>query len=181
MDFMKQLAALLGLPETASEEEILEAIKAKIGEVEAFKASAQAGEVVANKTVLSLLQLKDDASTADVTAKIAALQNPANFVPVEQYNLVACKLREQESIGLVELALKDGKIAPAQKPWAEEYVKSDPDGFKAFLDKAVPVVPMAQIALSSKPAERAEAIPSEIRNQLGISREDLEKFGKDDL
>lgn len=181
MDFMKQLAALLGLPETASEEEILEAIKAKIGEVEAFKASAQAGEVVANKTVLSLLQLKDDASTADVTAKIAALQNPANFVPVEQYNLVACKLREQESTGLVELALKDGKIAPAQKSWAEEYVKSDPDGFKAFLDKAVPVVPMAQIALSSKPAERAEAIPSEIRNQLGISREDLEKFGKDDL
>lgn len=182
MDFMKQLAALLGLPETATEEEILAAVKGKTGEIETLKAaSAQAGEVVANKTVLSLLQLKDDASTADVTAKIAGLQNPANFVPVEQYNLLACKLRNQESGSLVELALKDGKITPAQKPWAEEYVKADPDGFKAFLDKAVPVVPMAQVALSSKPAERAETISSEIRNQLGISKEDLEKFGKDDL
>lgn len=179
MELLQQLAQLLGLPETATPEEILAAITAQAGEIETLKA-AQATEVVANKTVLSLLSCKENATTAEVTAKIASLQNPANFVPVEQYNLIANKLNAQESTGLVELALKDGKITPAQKEWAQTYAKNDPTGFNDFLANAMPVVPMQQLALSYKPGVRAEAIPEEISRQLGLSAETINKYGKDE-
>lgn len=182
MDLTKQIAALLGLSEDADEATVLEALRAALEETKALKAkSEQAENLVANKLILSQLALKDDATTAEVTAKIAAMQNPANFVPVERYNEVVCKLNAQESAGLVELALKDGKITPAQKPWAEEYIKTDPDGFRNFLSVAAPVVPMTELTLSAKPIKKTEVIPGAIRDQLGISKEDLEKYGKDVL
>lgn len=176
MDF-KELAVLLGLPEDAGAEDILAAVK-KL--TEDAKAKTDAGELVANKAILSLLALKDDAKTHEVAAAITQLQNPANFVPVAQYNMVANKLQAQESGNLVALALKAGKITPAQKAWAEPYAATDADGFKSFVDLAVPVVPMEQLALSAKPAKKSGIDPA-ICKQLGISKEDAEKFGKDEF
>ncbi len=175
MALLLQLAALLGLPETATEEEVVAAVK-KATEKPATP------ELVANKAILSLLALKDDASTAEVAAKITHLQNPANFVPVEQYNQLALKLNAQESTGLVELALKEGKITPAQKQWADEYVKADKEGFEQFMKLAVPVVPMEQYALSSKTpaAKRAETLDPVICKALDIEPEALAKYGKED-
>ena len=83
----------------------------------------------------------------------------------------------------VTLALKAGKITPAQKDWARSYALADPKGFGAFVEKAPQVVPMGEIDLGGGVALKSAA-PDEattlVCKQLGVSQEDLEKYGKEE-
>ncbi|MFQ7451258.1 MAG: phage protease [Flavonifractor plautii] len=56
------------------------------------------------------------------------------------------RLADRDAEEAVELALKSGKITPAQKEWAKGYALKSPDGFKSFLEKAPQVVPMSEVA-----------------------------------
>ena len=80
----------------------------------------------------------------------------------------------------VTLALKAGKITPAQKEWAKGYALADAMGFAAFIEKAPQVVPMSEIELEDvkvlkddKPDE-ATMIACKL---LGVSEEDVKKYG----
>ena len=90
------------------------------------------------------------------------------------------KLADRDAEEAVELALKSGKITPAQRGWAKEYALKSPDGFKAFLEKAPQVVPMSEIAggdaLALKGDEPDEATML-VCKQLGISTDDVKKYG----
>ena len=90
------------------------------------------------------------------------------------------KLADRDAEEAVELALKSGKITPAQRGWAKEYALKSPDGFKAFLEKAPQVVPMSEIAggdaLALKGDELDEATML-VCKQLGISADDVKKYG----
>ena len=80
----------------------------------------------------------------------------------------------------VELALKSGKITPAQRGWAKGYALKSPDGFKEFLEKAPQAVPMSEIAggdpLALKGNKPDEATML-VCKQLGVSAEDVQKYG----
>ena len=95
----------------------------------------------------------------------------------EKFHTKAKMLTPEEA---VELALKSGKITPAQRGWAKEYALKSPDGFKAFLEKAPQVVPMSEIAggdaLALKGDELDEATML-VCKQLGISADDVKKYG----
>ena len=83
----------------------------------------------------------------------------------------------------VTLALKAGKISAAQKEWAQSYALSDPKGFSAFVEKAPQVVPMGEFIPESPLALKSGApdeMTSLVCKQLGVSREDLEKYGKEE-
>ena len=90
------------------------------------------------------------------------------------------QLADRDAEEAVELALKSGKITPAQKEWAKGYALKSPDGFKSFLEKAPQVVPMSEVAggetlaLKGKKPDEATML---ICKQLGVSAEDLEKYG----
>ena len=83
----------------------------------------------------------------------------------------------------VTLALRAGKITPAQKDWARSYALADPKGFDAFVEKAPQVVPMGEIDLGGTVALKSDK-PDEattlVCKQLGVSQEDLEKYGKEE-
>ena len=80
----------------------------------------------------------------------------------------------------MELALKSGKITPAQRGWAKGYALKSPDGFKEFLEKAPQAVPMSEIAggdaLALKGNKPDEATML-VCKQLGVSAEDVQKYG----
>ena len=80
----------------------------------------------------------------------------------------------------VELALKSGKITSAQRGWAKGYALKSPDGFKEFLEKAPQAVPMSEIAggdaLALKGNKPDEATML-VCKQLGVSAEDVQKYG----
>lgn len=184
MDIQK-LAELLGLGTDATEEQILESLKACVDENKSLKAGAQPpadDSVVANKTVCELVGLKAGAPVADVTAKIMELKSgkidgvdlKAEIKALKQQNA------EREANDAVILALKAGKITPAQKEWAKSYALSDPKGFGSFVEKAPQIVPMDKIELDDVKALKSDALDADtllVCKQLGISPDDVKKYG----
>lgn len=135
---LKELAVMLGLPETATEDEVKEAISAVRKAVEDKRKADQQKpeekmgqnvdkgepgcEPVANSIVLSLLGLEANARTEDVAAAVMALK--AGGADAEILELKR-ELKERNADDLVQMALKDGKITAAQKEWAKAYALSD--------------------------------------------------------
>lgn len=75
------------------------------------------------------------------------------------------------------LALKDGKISAAQKEWASQYALKDPEGFSGFLEKASPVVPMGKLGADQLAVHKKGEVDSVVLKNLGMSKEDIEKYG----
>lgn len=164
------IAKKLGLPENATEEQVLAAL-------DGLQARS---DLVAHKELLTLLDLKEDAKLEEVKGAVIALKNPSGYVSIQQFNELAQKLALKERDELVEQALKSGKVAPAQKEWAEAYALKDPEGFKAFLEKAPVVVPVGTEVAGGK-ADPATQKPDQaqalINKMLGISEENYKKYG----
>lgn len=194
----KEIAKLLGLPETASEEDVKKALsdakkaredeekqkeqkeKAEKGAgagdgVTPVATSAASTEVVANSTVLDLLGLKEGAKTEDVAASIMALKS--GEMNIEQ-ELLALKQAEEKRVAneLVTSALNAGKISAAQKDWAMSYALKDSKGFESFTDKAPVTVPQGKADLVDAP--RGEGIKTDtmILKACGVSEEDFKKY-----
>ena len=192
MEIIKKIAQLLGLGEDASEDQVIEALGATLKEVKSLKEAAEGGgaqppedeKAVANKAVCELLGLKAGAAADDVTAKIMELKGGTidGVNVMEELKALKRKNQEREASDAVTLALKSGKITPAQKEWATSYALSDPKGFEGFVSKAPPVGPMGEIApdsnLALKGAEVDGATPLACK-QLGITAEDVKKYGKE--
>lgn len=191
MELIKKLAELLGLGEDATEEQVEEALKACVAENKSLKEQPggdgkqppeQPENVVANKAVCELLGLKAGAATEDVTAAIMELKGGIVDGVNLALELKALKQREAErdADAAVELALKGGKITPAQKEWAREYALMAPKGFAAFVEKAPQVVPLDEIAggsalaLKSDKPDEATTLACKL---LGVSDEDRKKYG----
>ncbi|SKC68366.1 phage protease [Maledivibacter halophilus] len=178
MEFLKKLAQLLGLSEDSTEEQIFEAIK-KLSEASNEKEET---ETIASKEVLEALDLNEGSTLDDVKGKIIALKNPAGYVSVSEFNKLKEKIEKNESDELVKMALSTGKITPAQKEWAEEIALKDPSGFKKFIDTAPQVVPLDEIGGGDDDKTKIKSSAEEIsvNKMLGVSQEDIEKYGKDD-
>ena len=180
---IKELAKLLGLPETATEEEVksaLEAARETLGGNKEDSTGSDGNEPeaapVANSVVLSLLGLPANAKTEDAAAAIMALKAGAG-----NNELVALKeeIEKRNAGDMVQTALKAGKITAAQKEWALSYALSDKDGFKAFIDKAPVVVPQGKLDLKDAPDNSKAGYDMEILKNCGISKEDYEKYYKE--
>ena len=186
MDLLKQLAILLGLGEDATEEQVVNACGTAAADQKKFKeqtdAAAAAGEPVANKTVLGLLGLKDDAKTEDVTAAIVALSSkmPEGTVSAAEFKALKDKIAQRDADDTVTTALKTGKLTPAQKDWATEYALKDPAGFASFVEKAPQGVPMGELDMETKvnKEETVDDATLSVCKQLGVTKEDLAKFNK---
>lgn len=189
---LKELAKALGLPETATEEEIKKAVEdaakaaERLKEMEEKKPEDKPGEggkpqevaeVVANSTILSMLGLKEGAKTEDVAASIMALKTGT---PDTQAELLALKqsMQERDADEEVQKALKAGKITAAQSGWAKSYALKDMDGFKGFVEKAPVVVPPGKLELKDAPAAPgSDEVDVAILKNMGVSMEDVKKYG----
>jgi phage I-like protein len=126
------LCKALGLPETASDEEI-------------------------NAKIAALTTQADQ--TAALTSQVAALStqvnadpDPAKYVPIAALTALQTEMAQLKSSAgtgeleqLVTAALSDGRLIPAMEDWAREFGKKDLAGFKNYLE-AVPKI----AALSSQ-------------------------------
>jgi hypothetical protein len=129
---MKKLLALLGLTETATEDDAITAVNS-------IKTSANA--VYASKAVLDALELKPEATEAEVTGLIKTFkQSHSQVIELQKENEKLEKtIRDGEAEDVVRFARTKGKIKREQEPWALEYAKKDIDGFREYVNKA-PVV-----------------------------------------
>lgn len=168
---LKKIRGLLGLPESATDQQLEEtvialkerpAVAAELAEALGLKPDAGASE--AKATVLAMKQ--NTATQTDAAARLAALEK----------NIAA---RDAEEA--VTLAMKEGKITEAQKLWAEDYALKDLGGFKMFAAKAVAVVPMqkadSQSAAQGDPAKGMTEEVKLIAKMMGNTEEKILKFG----
>lgn len=184
MDLIKKLAELLGLGEDATEEQVMEALKACIAENKSLKEGQKPDSeaVVANKAVCELLGLEAGAPAADVSAKIMELKsgNIGGVNVVEELKALKQQNAERDADAAVTLALKAGKITPAQKDWAKSYALSDPKGFGSFVEKAPQIVPMGEVELEDTKALKSDTLDEATMlacKQLGVDPEDVKKYG----
>lgn len=163
MDELKQVAAALGLPETATLDEILAAIaelKAKLAEQAEEPAAAaktksltellaavqtkltalkSAAQIVT--AVRSELQLSATADTAAITAALKLRGGNQASLAAEVATL-STKLAAREAAELVAQAVAEGKLAAATVPWATQFATADADGFRTWAASAPRVVPL---------------------------------------
>lgn len=203
MNLLARLRERLGLAAEAPEAEVLASAEKALGvrdavakalsldqnsdAVAVVKAlSAQRGQP-ANLPgeLLSELGLAADAGPSQALGVVKALKQGAGQARDLAGEVAELKagLAKDAAEKAVAKALADGKIAPTQKPWAEEYAAKDLPGFKAFVAAAVPVVPVK--ALPDGPAKSAagdglDDAQRAVNKALGISDEVFKKFNPND-
>lgn len=181
---LSALIELLGLEEGTAEEDVLKRIKELTQQAAEEGQGGQDGkegpakegtQLVANKTVLDLLGLPEDARTEDVTARIMAFKAGDSALQrrVAELEKQAASQKAEELVGL---AMKDGKLSPAQKEWAVAYALSDPKGFAKFVEKAPVVVPMGKTAFAAD-ERKQDGVDWRILKNQGVTEEDLKKYG----
>ncbi len=185
MEFLKEIAEKLGikLSDDMSDEEIAQAIFTAIPEPTQKK--EENTELIANKNILNLLGLKEDAKQEDVVSAILSLKQEDGLQ--EKYLGLKARLDKKEADELVMFALTSGKITKDQKQWAQEYALSNKESFEKFLEKAPQVVPIGDfmgslnLDLKSKQKEdETDETVLAICKSMGVSQEDIKKYGKDD-
>ncbi|MEQ5285545.1 MULTISPECIES: phage protease [Providencia] len=157
------LRKLLGLADTATEAEILEALTQSVGQLP----KDGEGDDAATASLSRLITLHQSQSTslADKDQEIAALKTAASaaatkagqpdlskYVPIEavtqlQKDIAAltAKVNGGEVSDLIEAAIKDGKILPPMKAWAEGLGKQDVAALKSFIDNAAPIAALTKL------------------------------------
>lgn len=183
---MQKLARLLGLDAEATEEQIEQALSAVMAENKSLKEGQRSTDekVVANKAVCELLDLKAGAPVEDVISEIMKLKGGViNGVNVlEELKVLKAENAKRAAEEAVTLALTSGKITPAQKEWAMSYATDSPEGFASFLAKAPQIVPMGELGIETKPLKAGSDLDDATQlvcRQLGVSKEDVEKYGKE--
>ena len=181
---LKKLIGILGLPEEATEEQVLEAITKLTGTADGKKGEegTEKTEVVANSMILKLLELKDDARTEDVTAAIMALKAGTTD---DSVTLMALKqqMAKRDADDAVKAAMNEGKVTAAQQEWATEYALKDPEGFKAFVSKAPKTVGIGKLdAIDNPDARNGCGVSTMVLKNMGLSAEDIKKYAdKEDM
>jgi phage I-like protein len=146
MPLLQQLIAALSLAATATETEALSAVTALVSKANEKPAAVPAALATA-------LSIKPDADEATALSAVTALQQKATGSDATtlqtitalqgQLNTMQADLNKQSVSELIEQGLKDGKLLPATRPWAEALGGKDIHQLKAFLD-AQPALPAGQ-------------------------------------
>lgn len=166
MDFLAKLAELLGLSSEASEDEVLAAIQGMVRHEEEVP-----------QELADVLELEEgEATVAAAKKKIYAMK--AGRVPAGELAKVSRQLAEMRAERMIEVAMSEGKITPAQKNWAIRQAAQDPKGFEEFLRTAPKVVPMTEML--NGPVSRGSRVTDaqrEINKKLRVSDSDFKKYG----
>jgi phage I-like protein len=143
-----KIAAALGLPPEASEDDILAALAKMAMPAAAMASAATALGLAADATAEAI-------ATAAATAASKA-PDPAKFVPMAALDeargrLAVLEKDRQEK--LVTAATEAGKLSPAERAWALDYIAKDEAGFNAMI-AARPAIVTAGTQLGADPAAK---------------------------
>lgn len=127
------------------------------------------------KDIAKLLQLPLPPSMDEIYQAVAKLLNSqaALKLKVDAMQFDAYKVKAE---GAVELALKEGKIAPYQRDWAFRSAMSDVGEFIAWFKAAPQAVPLGEIAYEPLTLKEAST-RSRAHELMGLSADDVKRYG----
>jgi len=113
-----------------------------------------------------VLKLPPEASASQVKGAVTALKAGAGrLTEVEQEVMeLKARLAEAAAAQAVSAAMQAGKVSPAQKGWALEYFRQDPEGFKTYVARAPKLVPTGEELPRLKPDRDGDGLllPEEV-------------------
>ncbi|MFQ3664679.1 MAG: phage protease [Sphingomonadaceae bacterium] len=171
MDWSAILAAL-GLPEGATQEDVLAAIAAMR---EAAAAAATATATLA--TAAKELGLQEGADAAAVLAAArTACPDPAKYVPASalaELTAEIATLKAERIDRIVAAACRQGKVSPALKDWATAYATKDLAGFATWLAAAPVLASPGEVAAAATVTDGRVLSEEErkVAKLLGLSEE----------
>lgn len=163
-----KIAVALGLPETATEDEILAAIGAMAMPVPADTMAMAA----------AAFSLPAAAGVAEIMLAAAAFDptpDPAAFVAAAMYEAVRTEnaaLKGKLHADIIAAAIEAGKLTPAEQPWAASYLAKDEAGFQAMLAARPVLLAGGELLNGGKPAAGAAGLTAEetgVCASLGIT------------
>jgi len=173
---MAGLARAMGLPATATVEQLAEHAQKLMGGM------ANLAKAMGQPEGSTMEQL---AAHAQAMAKpgeqlAGGPPDPSQYVPMSQFNLVNDRLKKIEGervAGLVEEAIKGGKIPPANRDWAMTYASQDEAGFKKMLEGMPAILAPGQSGPAGAPPGKdgLSAEDMAICSQLGLPVEEFKK------
>ena len=152
--WLKKLAAKVGMPDETDETKIMAAAEAALDQVEHATSIVTAAGLTGPLTAT--------AATA-IATKITAAANPgepdpAKYAPISvvsalQQDLATLTAQVQGSTAeqLVTAAMQSGKLQPALKDWGLQLATSNPDAFKTFIASATPIVDGGRVTPQGDP------------------------------
>lgn len=163
VDLLAKLLAALGLPADATEDQALARAADLMAE---SQAAHEALELTAEADAAALTAAVTALKAKAVTATRAAIPDPAHYVPVAvvqelQASVAALTASQQarEAEDLIAPALADGRLLPAEEPWARSLVTSA--GGVAALSELLkvrqPIAALAGTQTGGKPPRTDEA------------------------
>jgi phage I-like protein len=149
----------------AEEVGMLEALKDLVGlKPEAGDAEVGGRVLTVFRELGAALDLEGEASPGRLQDAVAALKAGARRLAETQAELEALKerLARETAERVVTEALKAGKVTPAQKSWALEYYRRDPEGFQAYVAGAPRVVPTGEVFELLAEGREGSLLPEEL-------------------
>ncbi len=98
---------------------------------------------------------------------------------------------EAEGGALIQAALSDGRLLPAQEDWAKDYAGRDINGFKSWLENAPKLVALSQTQTGGKAPKTPSPAPAQIKtgddvdvdiaicSMMGVDPEDVARYAGD--
>lgn len=168
---MEKLLQLLGLDETASEDDVLKAVE------NLKKSNENTTEVSANKETAEILGLKEDASVEEINKSLLELKN--NTVSKSEFLALKQEMEKKEINEILNKAIADGKIVPAQRESFEKMALSDRAIFEEVLKNQKRTSPLG-VSYSNNLTENGREELGEIElkacKEFGLTEEDLKKY-----
>jgi phage I-like protein len=180
---LELLDLALGTPRMAMESakeksKMVETLKALLGLKSDTEESAVFGKALEAFRELGLaLDLPDDATVAQLRGAMEAHKASAARLAKAEEEVQALKgcLVEETTARFVEEALKAGKVSPAQRGWALEYCRRDPEGFRTYTERAPKLVPTGEeFHLKKEPFDEEHGLADDelaVCRSLNISAE----------
>jgi phage I-like protein len=162
-DMLKLLAARLGLAETATEAEVIAALSRYQDKAKETETSLSAATDAKTK----LLSATGKATVDEALGVIAGWKAGAEQATALSGELATIKATAEkaEKDALITKALSDGKLAPAQKPWAEGLSTAS---LKAFVETA-PKIVAAPVTEKPAGAVTLSASQESVFKNLGVN------------
>lgn len=173
---MQKVMEALGLPQDATEQQAVDALSAL---------SASASQAQQYKRLIDLMGLEAP-SAEEVEGTLLAMKQAADALAEALFRAseLELKLRGHEAEQMVALAMKEGRISPAQMQWATSYAEGSPEAFRAFVAKAPVIVPMGEHPAAHRaPRARAQMDSTQrvVNEALGLGYETYKKHTKEAL
>ncbi len=173
MDFKKELLALLGLKAEATDDEATVALAA-------LNAQINSSLIPLNKVYAELATQKAVALSAQTAAQTV---DPAKYVSVSAMQTVQTELNQlkeqvaaEKASALIQTALSDGRLLPAQKSWAENLAKTNLTALSDYLATTTPNKALTELQTAGMTNTQKTVALSDVEiataNALGLTAQE---------